>query len=121
MRSRAIDTHWLTETNFQPAAQFGGWQWRHLAAAAALLILLVTLGRGPLADLLATSRDLAAAREAQAGLAAEVAHLRTELAVERATRGEVEQQAAVLSAQVAELAQQVEFLTVRKAANARAK
>jgi chromosome segregation ATPase len=65
--------------------------------------------------LYATARDLAALREERESLAAEVERLRTELAVESATRLELERQAAELNAQVAELNGQVKFLTARRA------
>jgi phage shock protein A len=54
-------------------------------------------------------------REERGLLAAEVERLRTELAVESATRIELERQAAELNAQLAELNGQVKFLMARRA------
>lgn len=65
-------------------------------------------------ELFVTSRGLRAAQAEQAKLAAEVERLRTELAMETATREELESQAAALNARVAELDRQVEFLISRK-------
>lgn len=115
MMNRTIDTRWLTHASFAPTARPRGWQWWSLGAAAAFLLLLVAAGPG----LSATLGDLAAARKEQSFLAAEVERLSTQLAVDGATRGELEQHAAELSAQVVELTRQVEFLTARRAAIAR--
>ena len=79
-----------------------------------LLVLLVAAWRGLVGDLFVTSHELATARKERAVLAAEVERLRTDLAVERATRGELEQHAAELNAQVAELNRQVELLAARR-------
>jgi len=86
-----------------------------LAAGATALVLLVGAGRGFVGDLFATAQDVAEARQQRKLLTAEVERLRTELAVESATRAELEQQAADLTARVAELHRQVEFLTARRA------
>jgi chromosome segregation ATPase len=57
--------------------------------------------------------DATAARQQQQALQAELERLRTELAVEHATRNEVERQAAGLNDQVAELTGQLQFLAAR--------
>jgi septal ring factor EnvC (AmiA/AmiB activator) len=88
------------------------WQ---IAAGAGMLLLLVVASRGFVGDLVATSQGLAEDRQERDVLAAEVERLRTDLAVEMATRTELEQQAAELTAQVAELNRQVEFLAARRA------
>lgn len=75
-----------------------------------LLLLVVVAGHGFAGDFYGTVRDLAALREERALLAAEVERLRTELAVESATRRELERQAAESIARVAELDSQVQFL-----------
>jgi chromosome segregation ATPase len=67
-------------------------------------------------NLYATARDLAALRKEREFLAAEVERLQTVLAVETATRRELERQAAELNSQVAELNGHVKFLMVRGAA-----
>ena len=72
-------------------------------------------GHGFTGDLFATPRDLAALREERDLLAAEIERLRTELAVETATRGELERHAAELNARVTELHREVEFLMARTA------
>lgn len=79
------------------------------------LLLLVAGGYGFAGDFYASARDLAGLREERELLAAEVERLKMKLAVENATRLELEQQAAELNAQVAELNGQVKFLMVRKA------
>jgi len=79
------------------------------------LLLVVVAGRDFAGDFYVAVRDLAALREERALLAAEVERLRTELAVESATRRELEQQAAESNARVAELNGQVEFLRARRA------
>ena len=79
------------------------------------MLLVVVAGRGFAGDFYVAVRDLAALREERALLAAEVERLRTELAVESATRRELEQQAAESNARVAELNGQVEFLRARRA------
>ncbi|MDH4260045.1 MAG: hypothetical protein OEW16_07040 [Gammaproteobacteria bacterium] len=79
------------------------------------LLLLVAGGYRFAGDLYATARNLAALHEERELLAAEVERLKMKLAVESATRLELEQQAAALNAQVAELNGQVKFLMVRKA------
>ena len=113
--NRTIDTRWLTHASFAPKALPRGWQWWLVGAAGAFLLLLAVAGPG----LSSTVGDLAAARREQASLAAEVERLSTQLAVDGATRAELEQHAAELSSQVVELTRQVEFLTARRAAIAR--
>jgi hypothetical protein len=106
---RAIDTNWLTRASFKPAAPHRHrrrWQ----IAAVVLLLLVVVAGHGFAGDFYVAVRDLAALREERTLLAAEVERLRTELAVESATRRELERQAAESNARVAELDGQVQFL-----------
>lgn len=79
------------------------------------LLLLIAGGYGFAGDFYVTARELAALREERELLAAEVERLRTAMAVESATRRELERQAAELNAQVAELNGQVEFLRARRA------
>jgi phage shock protein A len=80
-----------------------------------LLLLLVAGGYGFAGDLFVEARDVAALREERESLAAEVERLTMKLAVESATRLQLEKQSAELNAQVAELNGQVKFLMVRKA------
>lgn len=106
---RAIDTTWLTRASFRPAAPHRHrrrWQ----IAAGVLLLLVVAAGHGFAGDFYVAVRDLAALRAERASLAAEVERLRTELAVETATRRELERQAAESNARIAELDGQVQFL-----------
>lgn len=84
-------------------------------SAAVILLLLVAGGYFFAGDLYVTLRDLAMLRKERASLVAEVERLKTELAVERATRLELEQQATELNTQVAELDGQVKFLLARRA------
>ena len=118
MKDAAADTRWLTHASFAPAARRWGPQQWALAGAAAVL-LLAAAGSGPVGDMFATASELAAVREERAALVAEVERLHTRLALEGATRGELEQHSAELNAQVAELTRQVDFLTARKTAVAR--
>lgn len=119
MRTRAIDTRWLSHASFEPIARQQGRQ-RWLLAGVAALLLLAGAAGGLFGDLLVNPLDLAAARRQQAVMAAEVERLRTQLAVERATRSDLEQHAADLNTQVAELTRQVDFLTARRPGGARA-
>lgn len=81
-----------------------------------MAILLLIAGSYVFAgDLFVAVRDVAALRADRNVLAAEVERLRTELAVEHATRLELERQAAELNAQVAELNGQMDFLRARRA------
>ena len=121
MIGRVIDTRWLTQASFELVAWPWGWSRWRLAVVALMLLLVVVVGRGIFGGPIATTMELSTAHEQQARLVAEVERLGTQLAVERATRSEIEQHAAELSAQVAELDRQVEFLTARKAPGARAK
>ena len=82
-----------------------------------MLLLVVLAGHGFAGDFYVAVRDLAALREERALLAAEVERLRTELAVESATRRELERQAAESNARVAELDGQVQFLRAVKTPN----
>ena len=108
-RNRAIDTKWLTRASFKPAAPHRyRRQWQ--IAVGVLLLLVVVAGRGFAGDFYVAVRDLAALREERALLAAEVERLRTELAIESATRRELEEQAAESNARVVELNGQVQFL-----------
>jgi hypothetical protein len=84
-------------------------------SAGALLLSLVAGGYFFAGDVYGTLRDLAMLRKERASLVAEIERLETELAVERATRLELEQQATDLNAQVAELDGQVKFLLARRA------
>lgn len=113
-RNRVIDTTWLTHAKFEPTAPRQDRRQR-LLAAGALLLLVIATGHGFAGEVFVKARDLAALREERNLLSAEVERLRTELAVESATRRELERNAADLSAQVAELNGQVEFLRARKA------
>ena len=79
------------------------------------LLVLIAGGYGFAGDFYVTARELAALREERELLAAEVERLRTAMAVESATRRELERHAAELNAQVAELHGQVEFLRARRA------
>ena len=81
----------------------------------ALPLLLAAGGYGFAGDFYVTARDLAKLREERELLTAEVERLQTELAVESATRLELERQAAELNAQVAELNGQLKFLMARRA------
>jgi hypothetical protein len=85
-----------------------------VAVGALLLALVIGAGHGFLGDLFTKARDLAALRRERESLTASVERLRTELAVERAKRRELERHAIDLNAQVAELNGQVEFLRARK-------
>lgn len=83
--------------------------------AGVTLLLLVAGGFIYGNDMYVTLRDLAMLRTERGSLVAEVERLQTELAVERATRIELEEQATSLNAQVAELNGQVKFLLARSA------
>jgi cell division protein FtsB len=108
MRSRAVDTHWLTHASLEPVPRRSGWlQWPGIGLLALCLLLSVAA-----ALMLGNSVDAAAA---QARQYAEVERLRTELAVAHATREELERQAAGLNDRVAELSRQVQFLSARGA------
>jgi uncharacterized small protein (DUF1192 family) len=102
---------WLTESSFQLAP--AGRRQQHWILLAAVALLVAILLAAPLADLLGTTRELGVARDRETVLAAEVERLETRLAVEAATRRELELQAGELNARVAELTAQVEFLSAR--------
>jgi len=112
---RAGHTHWLTHASFEPVAHDALRRWLKWGAVALLALLFVAASRGVVADLF----DLTTARTEQALLLAETERLRSQLAVESATRRQLEQHAAELSAEVEELARQVEFLSARKGSAAR--
>ena len=78
-------------------------------------MLLLAGGSGFASDFYVTVRDLATLRGERKSLAAEVERLQTELAMETATRLELERQAAELNTQVVELKGQMEFLRARRA------
>lgn len=106
-------TRHLTEASFQLAPTRRGQRRRVALVLLALVVTaIVTL---PLGDLFGTTKALGAAKEREAVLAAEVERLETRLAVEAATRRELEQQAVELNTRVADMAAQVEFLSSRNA------
>jgi len=108
---QAQGTRWLTEARFQlaPAGRRQR-QWILLGLVALIVAVVVA---APAGDLFGTARALASANERETVLAAEIERLETRLAVEAATRRELEQQSAALNTRVAELAAQVEFLSSR--------
>jgi chromosome segregation ATPase len=77
-------------------------------------VLLIAGGYGFAGDFYKSARELATLREQRELLTAEVERLRTAMAVESATRRELELHAAELNAQVAELNGQVKFLQARR-------
>jgi hypothetical protein len=111
MKRRAVDTHWLTHASLEPGLrQPRRLQWPGAGLFAAGL-LLGAVG----AMVIGNTADTATAQARQQALQAEVERLRTELAVEHATRDELERQAVGLNEQVAELSRQVQFLSARGA------
>lgn len=112
---QARGTRWLTEARFQLAPEGHRRRRSILLAVAALLVAAILSAPG--ADLFGTARELRAARERESALAGEVERLETRLAVEAATRRELEQQAADLNDRLAELTAQVEFLRSRGSSN----
>jgi hypothetical protein len=111
MKRRVVDTHWLTHASLEPGLRQPRrlqWPGAGLLAVGLLLVAVVAVVMGNAAD------GPAAQARAQA-LQAEVERLRTELAVEHATRDELERQAVALNGQVAELSRQVQFLSARGA------
>jgi len=109
MRPRAIDTYRLTHASLEPGLRQPRWlQWPGVGLLA-FCLLIVAVGT----TVLGNTADNRATRARQQALQAEVERLRTELAVEHATRDEVERQAARLNDQVAELSRQVQFLSAR--------
>ena len=108
---QAQGTRRLTESHFHVApAGLRRRRWALLAAAAVIVGVIVA---APAGDLLGTARELSEARAQAAALSAEVERLETRLAVEAATRRELEQHAAELNNRLAELTAQVEFLRSR--------
>jgi len=81
------------------------------------LLLLVAGGFRFGSDVYSSARDLVSLREERDSLAAEIERLKMKLAVESATRLELEQQAVELNAQVTELNGQVKFLMNRRVAD----
>jgi len=107
----AQGTRRLTESHFRVApAGLRQRRWVMLALAAVIVGAIVA---APAGDLLGTARALSESRAQAAALSAEVERLDTRLAVEAATRRELEQQAAELNNRLAELTAQVEFLRSR--------
>lgn len=86
-----------------------------MAIGALLLVALIAAAHGFAGDLFTSAREVAALRAERDQLSTEVARLRTELAMESATRRELERTATDLNAQVAELNAQVQFLKARRA------
>lgn len=80
-----------------------------------LLAALIAAAHGFAGDLFTNAREVAALRAERDQLSTEVARLRTELAVESATRRELERSATDLNTEVAELNAQVQFLKARRA------
>ncbi|KPJ81096.1 MAG: hypothetical protein AMJ58_06230 [Gammaproteobacteria bacterium SG8_30] len=113
---RRDHTHWLSQASFALEAHDPARRRMKWAGLVLLVLLLVAAARGVVADLL----DLEAAREDQALATAEADRLRSQLAVEAATRRQLEQHAADLGAEVEELTRQVEFLSARKGSGTRA-
>ena len=109
----AQGTRWLTEARFQLAP--AGRRQRQWAMVGIAALVVATVLAAPAGDLFGMTRSLAAAGERETALSAEVERLETRLAVEAATRRELEQQAAQLNDRVAELSAQVEFLRSRNA------
>jgi cell division protein FtsB len=117
LMSRRADTRWLTHASLEPRPQLPNWlQWPR---SGWLALLLAVTAAGVTAAALGGSPGAADAREKQQALQAEVERLRTQLAVEHATRGELERQATGLNDQVAELTRQVQFLAARGGKDAR--
>ena len=112
---RAFDTRWLSHADFAPVARHPGWRWWLLATAGGLLLVLAIA----VPRIGFSLEERAAARHEQALLAAELERVTTQLALEGATRRELEGHAAELSTQVEELTRQVEFLAARRPAVAR--
>lgn len=110
---RFVETARLTHVSFKPTSPDLNRRRRQLAAGA-LLLLLLAAGYGFAGDLFLSARDIAELRSERDRLAADAERLRTELAVERAKRVEVERHSEDLNAQVAELNGQVAFLKTRK-------
>jgi len=108
---QAQGTRRLTEATFQRAPE--GRHRRRWILLAIVAVAVMAIVAAPAGDLLGTARALAEAKAREAALSAEVERLETRLAMEAATRRELEQQSAALNNEVAELAAQVEFLRSR--------
>lgn len=121
MKARAVSTRWLTHASFAPTAPDLRRRRWPIAAGLVALVLFYGGSTGWFGDLWVTPLALHEARREQAALQAEVERLKTRLAVEGATRRELEQQANELNGKVAELNRQVEFLTGRRAPGTRTK
>lgn len=109
------DTQWLTRASFEPTPAR---RWRLVAGVMGLAVLLVLaawfLGHdGSRSSELAAR--LAGAERQAAALGAQLERAQAELALERATRQELQRQADGLGARVAELTQKMEFLASRRA------
>ncbi len=114
------DTQWLTRASFAPTAG-PRLRKRVLLVVATLAAVSIVAMRSSYLDRHMTSpAGLAEVQRDNAALAAEVEHTRMELEMERATRTELQRQAEALSARVAELNQQLEFLTSRSVPAGRA-
>ena len=110
---RPYDTQWLTRASFEPTA--GRRIRKRLVLAVAVLVPLIVMAArsGYVDQRLSAPLRLAEMQRDVAGLTAEIERTRMELEMERATRTELQRQAAELSTQVNELTQQLEFLTSR--------
>ena len=85
----------------------------HVALLAMLLALSATLGLRLYAGGGTSTLDVRDLEARNAALEAELARLRTEFAMERATRSSLDRQAAALNERVAELRSQVDFLNAQ--------
>lgn len=107
------DTQWLTRASFEPTAG-RRLRKRLLLAIAGLAVLIVGAVRsGVFDDQLMAPLRLIEARRENASLSAGIEQVRMELAMERATRSDLQRQAEELSVRVAELTQQLQFVTSR--------
>ena len=114
------DTQWLTRASFEPTA---GRRLRKRVVLTLAILVAVTAfvaRSGYLDRHLAPPVRLAEVQRENASLTAQIERTRMELEMERATRTELQRQAADLSAKVTELTQQLEFLTSRNAPAGRA-
>ncbi|MEZ5565945.1 MAG: hypothetical protein R3F24_10695 [Gammaproteobacteria bacterium] len=114
----ANSTHWLSRATFEPKAGYG--RRKQLVLPLLLIVaamLTVSVRSGYVHLPFMTPSRLMEAEQANTGLIKEIEHTRTELAVERATRAELQRQADDLSGQVNRLTQQLEFLSSRGARN----
>lgn len=115
------DTHRLTRASLELRDRDG--RWRRTAALAAVVLVLGLGGGGALllADPLQARRPdagLALAQE-NAVLRTELDRLRTELALEKATRAELNREAVELHARINDLTNRLDFLAARDGAAAR--